>query len=61
MTETFTAYYAKDRAKDPAEDLAPIVETLRKAGRTPHQLTEDQNNWIFKGTIDGKNNSNSNS
>ena len=53
--ETFTAYYAKDRAKDAAEDLAPLVENLRKQGRTPHSLTEDQNNWIFKGTVDGTN------
>ena len=59
--KTFEAHYAKDRAKEPAEDLKPIIETLRKAGRTPHSLTEDNNNWIFKGTIDGTGNSNTDS
>ena len=59
--ETFTAYYARDRAKPVSEQSPKIAETLRKAGRTPWQMTVTENHIIMKGTIDGKDNSNSNS
>ena len=61
MKETFTAYYAIDRAKPIREQSPKIAETLRKAGRTPWSMTVDENHMIFKGTIDGEDDSNSNS
>ena len=61
MPETFTAYYSLDKAKPVREQSPKIAETLRKAGRTPWSMEVTDNHIIMKGTIDGEDNSNSNS
>ena len=52
MSETFVAYYAKDRSKTIREQAPKIAATLRKNGRTPWAMEEDENHIIFKGTVD---------
>ena len=49
MYKTFKAKYAKDRALDKVEDLKRLRENMNKQHMIPHQLTEDENNWIFAG------------
>ena len=49
MIRTFKAYYAKDRALDPVEDLKRLRENMQKQHMIPQGLTEDENNWIFSG------------
>ena len=52
MVKTFRAIYAKDRAADPAEDIADLRANLLKQGFIPQGLTDDANNWIFSGNVD---------
>ena len=49
MVKTFKAYYAKDRALDPAEDLKRLRAAMHKQHMIPQGLDEDENNWIFSG------------
>ena len=61
MTQTFVAYYARDKNKSIAEQSPKIAQTLRSNGRTAWQMTYDKNYIIMKGTVDGEDHSNSNS
>ena len=59
--KTFRAIYQLDKAKPVYEQTPKIAETLRKAGRTPQGITVTENQIIVEGTIDGEDDSNSNS
>ena len=61
MEKTFTAIYQLDKAKPVREQTPKIAATLRKAGRTPQGITVTENQIIVKGTIDGTDDSNTDS
>lgn len=51
MTETFTAVFQRDKAKDIQEDCATLRYNLLKNGRLPQSVEWDDNQITFKGQV----------